>query len=161
MTAETRSGRSALKNAKTRPKPTPGPGEVIAPPPRLRRRRLLVAGSVAAICLGALLAMWGYTATSTAHEVVGVRSAVQRGQVIERDDLLAVRVGVDPALRPVPVAELDALVGQRAAVDLPAGGLVTRDAVTAGVVPGRGMSVVGVALPVSLMPGEPLQVGDR
>jgi ribosomal protein L24 len=38
---------------------------------------------------------------------------------------------------------------------------VTEDAVTTAVVPGRGMSVVGVALPVSLMPGEPLQVGDR
>ena len=134
---------------------------MIAPPPKLRRRPLLVAGSVTAICLGALLAVWAYTATSTAQEVVGVRSAVQRGQIIDREDLLAVRVGVDPALHPVPVAQLDALVGQRAAVDLPAGGLVTRDAVTAGVVPGRGMSVVGVALPVSLMPGEPLQVGDR
>ena len=45
--------------------------ETIAPPPKLRRRPLLVAASVAAVCLGALLAVWAYTSTSTAREVVG------------------------------------------------------------------------------------------
>ena len=54
---------------------------------------------------------------------------------------------------------MNSLVGQRAAMDLPAGGLVTREAVTAAVLPAQGQSVVGVALPASLMPGEPLQVG--
>jgi hypothetical protein len=136
-------------------------GAVVAPPPKLRRRPLLVAASVAAICLGALLAVWAYTSTSTAREVVGVRSSIQRGEVIQRQDLVAVRVGVDPALRPVAASRLDSLVGQRAAVDLPVGGLVTDDAVTAAVVPARAMSVVGVALPASLMPGELLRSGDR
>ena len=133
----------------------------ITPPPKLRRRPLMVAASVVAICLGALLAAWAYSSSGTAREVVAVRSDVQRGEVIQRDDLMTVRVGLDPALRPVSASQLDAVVGQRAAKDLAAGGLVTDRAVTTAVVPARNMSVVGVALPAALMPGETLQSGDR
>src|SRR5215217_7749272 len=128
----------------------------LAPPPKLRRRPILVVASVAAICLGALLAVWAYTSLSTAREVVAMRSSVQRGQVISRDDLIAVRVGVDPALKPIPAAKLESVAGQRAAMDLAAGGLVTSDGIAATVIPARDMSIVGVALP-----GEPLQAGDE
>ena len=51
------------------------------------------------------------------------------GALISRDDLVTVRIGVDPA--PIPAAQLDGVVGQRAAMDLPAGGLVTQDSITA------------------------------
>jgi hypothetical protein len=143
---------------------TPSPRlvrETIAPPPKLRRRPLLVVASVAAVCLGALLAVWAYTSTSTAREVVAVRSSVHRGEVITREDLVTVRVGVDPALRPIPAAQLDSVVGQRAAMDMAAGGLVTADDVAPVVLPAQNMSVVGVALPASLLPGEPLRAGDQ
>ena len=109
------------------------------PPARRRRRRLrsrrrrscgvgrcLVVASVAAVCLGALLGVWAYTSVTTAQEVVAVRSSVQRGALISREDLVTVRIGVDPALNPIPAAQLDGVVGQRAAMDLPAGGLVTQ-----------------------------------
>ena len=135
-------------------------GRVPAPPPKLRRRPLLVVASVAAVCLGALLAVWAYTSTSTAQEVVAVRSSVPRGTVITREALVTVRVGVDPALKPIPSAELGSIVGQRAAMDLAAGGLVTEANLTAAVLPPASMSVVGVSLPAGLLPGEPLQVGD-
>jgi hypothetical protein len=127
----------------------------------LRRRPVLVVASVAAICLGALVAVCAYTSLSTASEVVAMRSTVQRGELISREDLIAVRVGVDPALNPIPADQLDSIAGQRAAMDLAAGGLVTKDSVTPTVIPARDMSVVGVALPASLMPGEPLQAGDE
>jgi flagella basal body P-ring formation protein FlgA len=135
--------------------------DVIATPPKLRRRPLLVVASIAAVCLGALFGVWAYTSVSTAQEVVAVRSNVQRGELISREDLVAVRIGVDPALSPIPAAELDGVVGQRAAMDLPAGGLVTRDSIAATVVPAQDMSVVGVALPAALLPGEPLRAGDQ
>jgi flagella basal body P-ring formation protein FlgA len=86
---------------------------------------------------------------------------VHRGEVIEASDLMAVRVGVDPALTPIPAADLQSLVGQRAAMDLAAGGLVTRQDVTASVLPAEGMSVVGVSLPAGGLPGTALQAGDR
>jgi hypothetical protein len=90
-----------------------------------------------------------------------MRSTVQRGELISREDLIAIRVGVDPALNPIPADQLDSIAGQRAAMDLAARGLVTKDSVTPTVIPARDMSVVGVALPASLMPGEPLHAGDE
>ena len=141
--------------------PSTAVGAVIAPPPKLRRRPLLVVASIAAVCLGGLLGVWAYTSLATAQEVVAVRSTVPRGALISRENLVAVRIGVDPALNPIPAAQLDGVVGQRAAMDLPAGGFVTQGSIAATVVPPQDMSVVGVAVPAALLPGEPLRSGDQ
>ena len=138
-----------------------GAGASVVAPPSLRRRPLVVVLSVLAVCVGALVSAYAYSSTSTAREVLAVTSTVHRGERVEPGDVAVVRVGVDPALRPVPGDQLGQVVGQRAAVDLPAGGLVTDGAVAVEVVPGRGLSVVGVALAPSALPGEPLQAGDR
>lgn len=143
--------------------PGRGPGAdppPISPPPKLRRRPLLVLASVAAVIAGALLGVWAYTSSTTSREVVAVRSSIPRGEVIDRADLMLVRVTLDPSLAPVDGSRIDDLVGQRAAMDLPAGGLVTDEAVTATVLPARGQSVVGISLPAALLPGQPLQAGD-
>lgn len=139
-----------------------GPAEPpLAPPPKLRRRPALVAAAVAAICLGALLAAWAWTSTTNTTEVLAVRDAIIRGSVITADDLVRVRISTDPALDPVPVSAVDSVVGQRAALDISGGGLLTRDAVTASVVPAAGSSVVGVAVTAAQAPSEPLQAGDQ
>jgi hypothetical protein len=139
----------------------PVPGGIITPPPRLRRRPALVAASVAAICLGALLAVWAYTGASTSQDVLAVRTTVHRGELITSDDLMTAQIGVDPALKPLPASSADTVVGKRAAMDLPAGGLVTQEDVTSAVVPAKGMSLVGVSLPPALMPAAQLQSGDQ
>ncbi len=136
------------------------PARPITPPPKLRRRPMLVLASVAAVIIGALLGVWAYTSSTNTREVVAVRTSIERGQVIDRADLMLVRVSLDPALTPVTGSALDSLVGQRAATDLPAGGLVTPGSVTATVIPARGESVVGISLPAAQLPGEGLQVGD-
>ena len=66
-----RSGRRGVDKAPPASDPAV-PGESITPPPRLRRRPALVAASVAAICLGALLAGWAYTGARTSHTVPAV-----------------------------------------------------------------------------------------
>jgi hypothetical protein len=137
------------------------PGESITAPPRLRRRPALVAASVAAICLGALLAVWAYTGASTSQDVLAVRTTVHRGELITRDDLMTARIGVDPALKPLPASAADSVVGKRAAMDLAAGGLVTQEDVISAVIPAKGMSLVGVSLPPALMPAAQLQSGDQ
>lgn len=139
----------------------PVPGESIAPPPRLRRRPALVAASVAAIALGALLSVWAYAGASTSRDVLAVRTTVHRGELITRGALMTARVGVDPALQPLPASAADSVVGKRAAMDLAAGGLVTAEDVTSAVVPAKGLSLVGVSLPPALMPAAQLQSGDR
>lgn len=137
------------------------PERPVAPPPKLRRRPILVAASMVAVCVGALLGAFAWTATSDTRSVVALRLSVERGAVIGREDLMTVQVGLDPALTPVPASQLESLVGQRAAVDMAAGTLVTRGQVSTAVLPPRATSIVGVSLPASLMPGEPLVTGDR
>jgi flagella basal body P-ring formation protein FlgA len=98
----------------------------VAPAPKLRRRPALIAASVAAICLGGLLAAFAWTATSNTQSVLAMRVAVERGAVIGPDDVMTVQVSTDPALRPVPASQASTVVGQRAATDIAAGTLVTR-----------------------------------
>jgi len=140
--------------------PAASPGETLAPPPKLRRRPVLIAGSVAAICLGALLAVWAYTSTSTAQDVIAVRTTVLRGELITREDLMTAQVGVDPALKPISADDLDSVVGKRAAMDLAAGGLVTQEDLASSVLPAKGMSIVGISLTPAMMPATELQTGD-
>lgn len=137
------------------------PGETLAPPPKLRRRPVLVAAAVILVCLGALVTAWAFTSSSTAQDVLAVRSTVHRGETITPDDLMTVRIGVDPALQPIPAAERNSVVGKRAAMDLSAGGLVTREDVTAAALPGKGQSIVGVSLSPAMMPALPLEAGDN
>lgn len=153
-TTATRNGRM-LDRAST-PAATP-----LVPPPKLRRRPALVAGGIVAICLGALIAGWAWTATTNTHEVLVARRSIERGALIESDDLARVRVSADPALKPLPASEFDNVVGQRAALDIAAGGLLTAEATSAAVVPPSGMSVVGVALTPAQVPSLALRTGDR
>jgi hypothetical protein len=131
------------------------------PPPKLRRRPALLAAALVAICLGALLAAWAWTATTTTQEVLVARHTIERGAVIEADDLARVRVSADPALKPVPARQFDEVVGQRAAYDVAAGGMLTPDSFTADVVPSGNNSIVGVALTPAQAPGLGLTTGDR
>ncbi len=139
----------------------PVSGVPVGPPPRLRRRPMLVAASVAAVVLGAAGSAWVFTSVSDAVPVVAVREAVARGEVIDAQDLVVVQLPADPGLRPVSADRAEEVIGTRSAVDLPAGGLLTEAAVQEHVSPAAGSSLVGVALPPTLMPGEPLLVGDQ
>jgi hypothetical protein len=163
ITTEARTKPTSKRANKTAEAPSPSTvlESAIAPPPKLRRRPVLIVASVAAVCLGALLGVWAYTSVTSAQEVLAVRTTVPRGALISREDLVTVRIGVDPALNPIPAAQQDSVVGQRAALDLPAGGLVTHGSIAATVVPAQDMSVVGVAVPAALLPGEPLRSGDQ
>lgn len=133
----------------------------LTPPPKLRRRPALLAAALAAICLGALLAAWAWTATTNTQEILVARHTIERGAVIEADDLARVRVSADPALQPVAASQFDQVVGQRAAYDVTAGGMLTSESITSEVVPSGTNSIVGVALSPAQAPGLDLATGDR
>lgn len=133
----------------------------IAPPPRLRRRPALMAAAVAAVCLGALVAGWAWTSTTSTDNVLAARHSIERGSTISANDLMRVRVGTDPALKPVSASRFDQVVGQRAAFDIAEGTLLTPNTLGGSVVPPSGRSVVGVALAPERGPGLDLQNGDR
>lgn len=131
------------------------------PPPRTRRRPGLLAAGVALVALGALGAAYLTQVVGSTVPVVAVVQAVPAGEVIDRADLAVANVAADPALAPVAAGRLESFVGQRAAVDLSAGSLLTEQAVTDEVVPTAGRSLVGVALTAAQLPAGALQPGDR
>lgn len=159
-TPATDSRRQQRKNP-TDGEPTSAPGEQFAPPPKLRRRPVLIAASVAAISLGALASMWAYQSTSDAQSVLAVRQTIERGDVITADDLMTVNISVDPALKPLSADQASSVVGKHAALDMSAGGVVTQDQVTEQALPANGSSVVGIALTPGMLPANQIRVGDK
>jgi hypothetical protein len=133
----------------------------LMPPPKLRRRPALIAAALVAICLGALIAAWAWTATTNTQDVLVARQLIERGAVIEADDLARARVSTDPALHPVSGDQLDQVVGQRAAVDVAQGAMLTANSITHAVVPDGNNSVVGMALSPTQAPGLDLRTGDH
>ena len=159
-TPATETWRQQRKNP-TDGEPTSAPGEQFAPPPKLRRRPVLIAASVAAICLGALASMWAYQSTSDAHSVLAVRQTIERGDVITAEDLMTVNISVDPALKPLSADQASSVVGKHAALDMSAGGVVTQDQITEQALPAKGSSVVGIALTPGMLPANQMRVGDQ
>ena len=144
----------------TGPDPAPA-APPVAPPPKLRRRPALIVASVVLVALGAILAAWAWASTTNTQEVLAARDTIARGAVITSDDIARVRINADPALQPLPASAYDNIVGQRAALDIAAGSLLTEAATVAELMPADGMSVVGVALTPAQAPGLSLQSGDR
>ena len=144
----------------TGPEPAPA-APPVAPPPKLRRRPALIAVAVVLVALGAVLAAWAWSTTTNTQEVLAARDTIARGAVITSDDIARVRINADPALQPLPASAYDDIVGQRAALDIAAGSLLTQAATVTEALPPAGMSVVGVALTPAQAPGMTLRTGDR
>ena len=90
-------------------------------------------------------------------EVLMVTDSVPAGQVIERGDLRAAEVaGVSSAIR---AADIEEVVGKRAAGRLVEGQVLTGQAISAALVPGEGRRLVALNLPTGRVPGE-LSGGD-
>lgn len=132
----------------------------LAPPPKLRRRPAVVAAAVAAACLGGALAAWAWTATTDTLEVIAATNTIERGAVIQAEDLQTVRITGDPALHTVPASAIETMVGKRAAYDIVGGGLLTPDAATSDNLPPAGKSIVGIALTPAQSPALSLRNGD-
>jgi hypothetical protein len=125
-----------------------------------RRKPWVFALMAALVAAGALGTAFAFTSVNDTQEVLVVSQDINRGETIEAGDLSVVRVSVDPALEPVPGSQRADLAGSRAAVDLWAGTLLTDEAITEGLVPGEGESLVGISLTPAQMPSEPLYSGD-
>jgi hypothetical protein len=145
--------------------PSPAGLSGLVPPPsvsvRRQRRPVLIGLAVALIVIGALGAGAFVVSAGQKVAVLALAQPVERGQVIERADLVTANVAADPALSPVPAARLAEVVGQRAALDLARGSLLTREGVTDAPRPGAGQSLVGVGLQPGQLPNERLLPGDR
>jgi len=97
----------------------------VVSPARARRRSGVLAAGVALMVVGALGAAYLTQLLGNTVQAIAVARDVQPGKVIERADLTVADVRTDPALRPVSAHRLSELVGQRAAVALTTGSLLT------------------------------------
>lgn len=131
----------------------------ISPPPKLRSRPALIAVGVALVALGGAAAAYLTTAVGHTEGVLAVRTSLDRGEVIRAQDLVRADINADPALRTVPAADREQVVGKRTAVDLAAGTLLTPEALTTTVVPAEGQSLVGLSLQAGQLPAQPLRQG--
>src|SRR5690606_9738448 len=143
------------------PAPPRTPRRPDPPEPAVRRVR------VPQLALGVLLsglAALGFVLFNAASvqraPVLALASDVQRGQVLEVEDLQVVHVGTDDVLALTPADRSELLVGRAAVTDLAAGTLVTVDQVAAGSALTPGAGVVGLALAPGQYPTPRLAIGD-
>jgi hypothetical protein len=145
----------------TTPAPPRTPRRPDPPEPAVRRVR------VPQLALGVVLsglAALGFVLFNAASvqrtPVLALATDVQRGQVLEVEDLQVVHVGTDDVLALTPADRSDLLVGRAAITDLAAGTLLTTDQVAAGSALTPGAGVVGLALAPGQYPTPRLAIGD-
>ncbi|MEV7304342.1 SAF domain-containing protein [Streptomyces clavifer] len=153
--------------------PAPGPGtqesgqglpRPVAAPRMVKQRRRrpgLIALSVALIAAGGLSGAVLYSASGQRTAVLVVAHDVPAGTKLAKADLGTASVALDPAVKAVKASQASSLVGQRAAVDLQAGALLSPSQVTKKSLVGPGEQLVGVSLKPSQIPASRLSPGQR
>ncbi|MET9955994.1 SAF domain-containing protein [Streptomyces sp. NPDC006339] len=148
-----------------------GPVPAQAAPPQIpsatagfrarRRRPGMYALAVALIAAGGSGGFLAFQATGERTPVLAVARSVQAGDVIKDADLIEAQVQLDPALKPVPAADRDKIVGKRAAVALTPGSMLTQGQVTTRTLVKPGERLVGIGLKAAQMPATRLSPGDK
>ncbi|WP_328384208.1 SAF domain-containing protein (plasmid) [Micromonospora zamorensis] len=126
-----------------------------------RWRPSLLWFGVALVVVGALIGWKVLTAVGTTDQYLAVGRAVDFGAALTRDDLTTVRISSDPALQPIRASEVDAVLGQRAAMPLVAGTLLTQAQLTDRAIPGAGQQLVGLGLPQTRVPSARVEPGAK
>ncbi|KPH98728.1 SAF domain protein [Actinobacteria bacterium OV450] len=143
----------------------PGPAGPPAAAPRVvrqrRRRPGLIALSVALIAAGGLSGALLFTASGQRSSVLVVARDVPVGNAITEADLASASLALDPAVKAVPTTKKAGLVGQRAAVALKSGSLLSPGQVTSASLVKAGEQLVGVALKPSQLPASRLSPGQK
>ena len=157
MTALTRAARRSEARVPDRPRMAASTD--LRPPTRIRKPEVAVGVLVTALfALGAVL--W-HLHTIEKVPALAVASRIDRGAAIERSDLRVVYVPADTGLARLDVDRIDAVIGQLALVDLPAGSLVTPSLVVDAAIVGDGQGIVGLSLDPGAYPATGLAPGDR
>ena len=149
--------RNHFRSQRGRSRPSPATDESLETtpsPPRVpgRRNPKWIALGVVALCLGGLLSYVIYARLANETAVVTVAQTVYRGEVIDAADLTTITLQGNTIAQAVRAADLDTMVGKRAAVDLAAGSLLVATAVTDETIPASGRAVVGLKLSAGRAP---------
>ncbi|MFD2419000.1 SAF domain-containing protein [Amycolatopsis pigmentata] len=138
---------------------TDAPWTTASPKAASRLRAMKRRRSIPHLLLGVLLVL----ACAAAFAVVSLNSGnresvlalarpVSVGQVLMPQDLKQVNVAVDPEVSVVDVRQAAGLVGRTLSVSLPAGALLTRDAVSGAGLPAAGQAIAALPLKAGQFP---------
>lgn len=140
-------------------KPAPRPA-AMGQPTKSRRRVWMIALGITIVLIGALATWYVTTTTSQTLSVLTIKTDVQRGEQITQDDLATISIAGGQSTDTFLASQAQTVVGQVAAVDLPAGSLVTSTNVLDTLPVPENHSIVGIAVNASQLPSYPLSAGD-
>jgi SAF domain len=132
-------------------------------PPGLpgRRNPKWIALGIVALCLGGLLSYVIYARIASETAVVAAAHTVYRGETIEQSDLATITLRGGSLPHTIPAAQLNDLVGKRAAFDLVEGSVISSTAVTETAIPLEGRAIIGLKLTPGRAPGNLLLPATR
>ncbi|WP_406349372.1 SAF domain-containing protein [Streptomyces sp. NBC_00144] len=128
---------------------------------RPTRKWSLLAVAVLMVLVGALVGAVAVARAGDRVSVLALSRDVPAGHRITDQDLVSASFAEDPQLTPVLAADRAQVVGQRAAVDLRRGGLLTRSELSRGGGLGDDRQLVGVDLKRGQVPRDALLAGDK
>lgn len=137
------------------------PAPPAAPPLRQRRPTWALWLGLLIIAVGAVGGAALFQAGQSSQSVVMVRSALTAGQRVTAAQLATATLPDSTPVRTVPANQLPSLVGRYATASLPAGALLTPEALTTTLVPADGQTITGIGVRSSQMPAAGLTAGDQ
>lgn len=121
---------------------------------------MVIAIGLAIAIVGGLASWWVATESSDTQTVFVATKAIERGEVITAQDLGTLQLAGGQNTNAISSTKPEQVIGESATVELPAGALITTDALGERVGIDEGYSIVGVALSSGQLPSQKLSPGD-
>ena len=122
-----------------------------------RGRPALWGGGLALIAVGAAVATSAALSAGAKHDVLALARPVPAGHAIAGADIRVVRVAADSSLATISASQQATVIGERAAVDLVAGTLLTPKELGGAAIPDSGQALLGIAFKA----GQSVSTGSR
>lgn len=129
-------------------------------PVRTRRSGAWLAASIAVILLGALASVFVFTNLNNGTQVFVSSGEISRGSTITENDLTTITIAEGQSTTALPISDADKIVGTVAAVDIPAGALITKTSITDALPVPEGRALVGLTLTPAQLPAQTPRPGD-
>ncbi|ALJ21429.1 hypothetical protein [Microbacterium sp. No. 7] len=132
-----------------------------SPPVRTRRRAPVIAAGVVLVAVGTLASAVLLNSAGNSVSVFVTGSEILRGEPIDASELREIQLAGDEPVDAFTIDDASRLVDRYAAVDLPAGSLLTSANTAEQVGVPDGQSMVGVPLGPGQMPASRIVAGDH
>lgn len=130
-------------------------------PTRTHRGRGWMAASIALVLAGGTAGVFVYGSMSHSTQVFVASTAITRGTPITKADLTTISITSGQNTAALPATQADSIIGKIATDNIPAGGLITRNALTGQLPVPAGKALVGLTLKTAQLPAQHLAAGDR